>query len=337
MTDDLLLEKMRLEIDRELHECIDQIVDQTPAEYATMLRYQLGWGDEKGILSQGKRIRPLLTLLACKACGGDWTYALPAAAAVELVHNFSLIHDDIQDDSDTRRGRPTVWVKWGRAQAINAGDAMVFAAHLSLLRLAGNLDSDRVLKCTKLLQDACLRLTHGQYLDMAFENQADLPLDLYWQMVEGKTSSLLSACLGLGALVANVEEDQVDRLMRFGSRIGAAFQVQDDWLGIWGNDMLTGKSTTGDLVSRKKTYPVLLGIHHKGRFFEEWNSSTAISAEMALNLAGLLDQEGHKSATETAFQKLYNEGFALLDSLKMNQEASAPLRKAVEGLFSRLS
>ena len=337
MAADPLLDQMRLAIDRELHECIDQIVDQTPAEYTSMLRYQLGWGDEKGTIAQGKRIRPLLTLLACKACGGEWTNALPAAAAVELVHNFSLIHDDIQDDSETRRGRPTVWVKWGRAQAINAGDAMVFAAHLSLLRLARNFDSARVVKCATLLQEACLRLTHGQYLDMAFENQADLPLDLYWQMVEGKTSSLLSACLGLGALAAGAEEDQVDRLMQFGSKIGAAFQVQDDWLGIWGNDALTGKSTTSDLVSRKKTYPVLLGIHHKGRFFEEWNSSTGISQEMALELAKIMENEGHKSATESTFQKLYNEGISLLDSLKLDQEASAPLRKAVEGLFSRLS
>lgn len=337
MAADLLIEQMRSAIDQELHACIDQIVEQVPAEYVSMLKYPLGWEDEKsGHPGQGKRLRPLLTLLACRACGGEWTHALPAAAAVELVHNFSLIHDDIQDDSETRRGRPTVWVKWGKAQAINAGDAMVFTAHLSLLRLAKDFEPALVLESSRILQQACLRLTHGQYLDMAFEDQADLPMDLYWQMVEGKTSSLLSACLGLGALAAAAGEPLVEGLMQFGSKIGAAFQVQDDWLGIWGDDGLTGKSNTSDLVSRKKTYPVLLGIQHKGRFFREWNALTEVPPEAALKLAGLLDQEGHKAATEMAFQKLYGEGVNLLDSLKLGEEASAPLRKTVEGLFSRL-
>ena len=134
------LKEMRAAIDQELINCIDELLVDYPQEYLFILKYQLGWeGENRGKEAQGKRIRPLLLLLACNSCGGDWYKALPAAAAMELMHNFSLIHDDIQDGSKTRRGRPTIWVKWGEAQAINAGDAMLTIANLNALRLTQQL------------------------------------------------------------------------------------------------------------------------------------------------------------------------------------------------------
>lgn len=336
MTDEINLSELQASIDAELHDCVDQLLVDYPVDYKSMLKYQLGWeGELSGVEAQGKRIRPLLVLLACHACCGDWKKALPAAAAVELVHNFSLIHDDIQDRSDTRRGRKTVWVKWGEAQAINAGDAMLTVAQLSLFRLQNYYEASIVNLCVKLLQEACLKLTRGQYLDIAFEDQSDLPMALYWQMVEGKTGALLAACLGLGALLGHAEQSQWQGLMVFGNKIGAAFQVQDDWLGIWGNDQLTGKSTISDLVARKKTYPVLLGIQNNNAFLKLWNSLEMVTAEDAVCLAQVLDKEGHGRSTNLKFEQLYSESFDLLDSLGLDATKITPMQGVLKGLFGR--
>lgn len=336
MNDEILISELQQAIDKELHECIDLLLTDYPAEYISMLKYQLGWeGENSGLEAQGKRIRPLLVLLACHACGGDWRKALPSAAAVELVHNFSLIHDDIQDCSETRRGRKTVWKIWGEAQAINAGDAMLTVAQLSLFRLNSHFEPALVNQAVNLLQSACLKLTRGQYLDIAFEHQEDLPMDLYWQMIEGKTGALLAACLGLGALASLAEESLWKKIMDFGSKIGAAFQVQDDWLGIWGNDELTGKSTISDLVAKKKTYPVLLGIQNMKAFFQDWNSLSTVSANDAQRLAKLLEQEGCAQNTSQKFEEIYSEAFELLNTLNLKQDQVEPLLQVIKGLFNR--
>lgn len=336
MTNLIEISKLQNAIDDELHKSLDQSLNDYPAEYISMLHYQLGWqGDKSGPEVQGKRIRPLLVLLACHACGGDWRNALPASAAVELVHNFSLIHDDIQDKSITRRGRQTVWVKWGEAQAINAGDAMLTTSYLALFRLQPFLAQAMMIQAIQLLQSACLTLTRGQYLDIAFEDKNDLPMDLYWQMVEGKTGALLAACLGLGSLIGMAEESQWKKLMDFGYKIGAAFQVQDDWLGIWGNGQQTGKSTITDLVSKKKTYPVLLGILNRQDFFREWQTLTEVTEEEALRLAKLLDAEGCAHKTNQKFEQLYAEAFELLDDMNLDFERVEPLKRVIRGLFDR--
>ena len=168
-----------------------------------MLAYHMGWeGEGAGPAARGKRIRPLLVLLTSGAAQGDWKNALPAAAAVELIHNFSLIHDDIQDGSDQRRGRPTVWKLWGTAQAINSGDAMFALAHLTIFRLAGTTNEHTAFQAAHMLQETCLELTKGQFLDMSYETQSQLMIDDYWPMVSGKTAALLATCTELGALVA---------------------------------------------------------------------------------------------------------------------------------------
>ncbi len=336
MTDEILIAELQSAIDRELHDGLDQLLQDYPAEYQSMLHYQLGWvGENSGLEAQGKRIRPLLVLLAAHACGVDWHKALPAAAAVELVHNFSLIHDDIQDCSQTRRGRETVWVKWGEAQAINAGDAMLTTAQLSLFRLQANLGPTIINQAVKLLQEACLKLTRGQYLDIAFEDQNDLPMELYWQMVEGKTGALLAACLGLGSLIGQAKESEWQGLMDFGSKIGAAFQVQDDWLGIWGNAEQTGKSTISDLVAKKKTYPVLLGIQNQKAFYDVWRSQVTVTSQEAEKLAKLLEVEGVAQKTSQKFEELYADAFDLLESLHLDADHVAPLVQAIRGLFGR--
>lgn len=229
-----------------------------------MLRYHMGWVDQHlqpVQVNSGKRVRPVLVLLACEATGSPADQALPAAAAVELLHNFSLIHDDIEDDSSTRRHRPTVWALWGRPQAINAGDAMFTLARTALTGLiASGLSAERTLEAFHIFDETCLRLTEGQYLDMSFENQMDVTVDAYLTMIAGKTAALVGASLELGALIGGSESDQRQHLAEFGRNLGLAFQIQDDILGIWGDEALTGKSAESDILTRKKSLPVIYAL-----------------------------------------------------------------------------
>ena len=236
-----------------------------------MMQYHVGCLDATlapAEAPRGKRLRPLMCLLACEAAGGDWRSALPAASAVELVHNFSLVHDDIEDDSDTRRHRPTVWSLWGIPQAINTGDAMWAVARLTCHRL-GTLGhpAERVLRVMATLDEACVALCAGQYLDLAFEEQREVSLNDYMRMIGGKTAALLSASLGAGAILAGAPDGAVASYQAFGRELGLAFQITDDILGIWGDPAVTGKSAASDILARKKTLPTLHALaweHDRG-------------------------------------------------------------------------
>jgi len=176
-----------------------------------MMRYHLGWADENFRPSEqyaGKRLRPLLCLLVCEVCGGDWGRALPAAAALELMHNFSLIHGDIEDECDTRRGRPTVWRLWGLAQAINVGDAMYALSFRALGRLHGmGVDAHTVCQAQALLQQAALALCQGQYMDLDFEGRLDVDIPLYLEMIEKKPAALIACATEMGALLGGILDD----------------------------------------------------------------------------------------------------------------------------------
>ncbi|RUA17065.1 MAG: polyprenyl synthetase family protein, partial [Clostridia bacterium] len=253
------------EIETEMRELLSGESSALRGMYS-MMRYHMGWENQQGAPERspaGKRIRPLLTLMTCQAAGAAPGRALPAAAAVELLHNFSLIHDDIEDRSLTRRHRPTVWSWAGQAQAINTGDAMFVIAHLALLRLrALQVPDARVLDALQIFDDTCIRLTEGQHLDMSFESRTDVTLDEYLLMISGKTAALLSTSALLGALIAGSE--QLDAYRAFGYELGLSFQIEDDILGIWGEEALTGKSATGDIITRKKTMPVLYALDQPG-------------------------------------------------------------------------
>ncbi len=229
-----------------------------------MLRYHLGWADEAlrpVQAASGKRVRPLLCLLACQAAGGEWQRAVPVAAGVELIHNFSLIHDDIEDGSRTRRHRPTVWALWGAPQAVNAGDSMFILARLAVLQLRQTGASpDVVAAAIEQVEQACLRLCEGQYLDMAFEQQAQVPLAAYMRMIEGKTAALLACATATGALVGGASAASQAAFRRFGNELGLAFQIVDDILGAWGDPAVTGKPAADDIRSHKKAFPLLYAL-----------------------------------------------------------------------------
>lgn len=279
--------------------------------YHEMLTYHMGWtGEGAGPEATGKRIRPLLVLLTTASCGANtgnapstrWQFALPAAAAVELVHNFSLTHDDIQDNSDKRRGRPSLWKKWGLAQGINAGDGLFVLSNLAITDLIAAYPAEIVVRAAQILHATCLDLTRGQFLDISYQDRADLSVEDYWPMVGGKTAALLSCCCHLGALLGGADETTQETWRSFGHYLGLAFQAQDDILGIWGDEALTGKSAAGDLVEGKKSLPVLFGLEKKGKFASRWTEGR-IRREEVEELARLLASESaYRSAQDAARQ-----------------------------------
>lgn len=329
------LQAMRPAVEQQLQEFLTRSLPAETPEIRQMLAYHMGWeGEGSGPEAQGKRIRPMLVLLAAEASGGCWQDALPAAAAVELLHNFSLIHDDIQDNSPLRHGRSTVWRKWGVAQAINAGDVMFTLAFRAVQELAPRLPAEQVLEASRLLQETCLRLTQGQYLDISFEKSMSLPMDAYWPMIGGKTSALLACCAELGALCAGASAERREAFHRYGYSLGLAFQVLDDWLGIWGDAGLTGKSTESDLASGKKTLPVLYGLAQDGPFARRWLQGE-IAAEEVPALARMLeDVAADKQTLETA-ERLTGEALTALREAALENDASVALTELTHQLLKR--
>jgi len=246
-------------LDSAMHAVVGSF-DDVPLEFETMIKYPLGWVQESGDQYEGetgKRVRPILLFACTHAAGGDWKQASFAAAAVEILHNFSLVHDDIQDDSPTRHNRPTVWQVWGMPMAINVGDAMFALAYRAIELLDQTpLDADTRLHVQRVFNRTILELTRGQYLDMKFERRDDVTVDEYVSMVRGKTAALLAGTAEIGALIAGADAPAAEAYARFGLDMGIAFQIRDDILGIWGDADVTGKSAATDIVAKKKSVQI---------------------------------------------------------------------------------
>jgi geranylgeranyl diphosphate synthase type I len=257
-----------------------------------MLRYHLGWpSDTAPAGARGKRLRPLITLLVTGAFNRDPADVLPGAVSIELLHNFTLIHDDIEDHSPLRHGRPTIWKKWGIAQAINTGDALFTIAELSMLNLLDTLSPKDVLKAARELNRTCLKLIRGQYLDLSFESAESIETTTYLDMIGGKTAALISFASGLGALVAGQSESIQNRVSEYGRDLGLAFQIIDDDLGIWGDPTVTGKSAASDILARKKSLPVLYGLSSSAEFQQYWGQETLTTEDVSV-MAELLVEIG---------------------------------------------
>lgn len=322
-------------IEAELRKQVARIDKSHTKTLHDMLAYHLGWsGDGSGKEARGKRIRPLLVLLTSAACGADWKIAIPAAAAVELVHNFSLVHDDIQDNSSKRRGRDTVWVKWGIPQGINAGDSLFVLSNLAILDLVSGLPPEMVVAAAKILHDTCLDLTRGQFLDMSYEERNDLTVEDYWLMVSYKTAALLASCCALGAIISRVDVSTQESYRDFGHYLGLAFQVQDDYLGIWGNWLQTGKSAEADLISKKKSLPVLFGLGKKGQFAQRWDKGP-IDPEDVVWLADQLAAEGGRLYTQETADQMTDMALAALRTAEPKGDAGDALFELANKLLMR--
>lgn len=262
-------------VDAEMRAVLDSRTDAEAGRPAMDLyrymAYHLGWESERfepltpadARRFGGKRLRPILCLLAYRSLRGDWQRALPAAAAVELIQNFTLIHDDVEDNDPERRHRPTVWKLWGVPQAINAGSCMQALVTTAALRLRERGVSDAaVLESIRILTDCVVELTEGQHLDMAFEGRFDVGLEEYFAMTVRKTGALFEAAFWLGALAATEDAELIAAWRDLGRPFGLAFQARDDVLGVWEKAEATGKVFAGDILKRKKGLPVSYALTH---------------------------------------------------------------------------
>ena len=275
-------------------------VDTLPGSMRHMVGYHLGWWDEQGELcdaSGGKAIRPALTLLTARAVGGDAETAVPAAVAVELVHNFSLLHDDVMDGDHTRRHRPTVWSVFGLGPAILAGDALLTLA----FDVLGGAEHPAAQDGARMLSAAVLDLINGQSADMAFERRGDVDLRECVRMAEEKTGALLGCACALGARFGGGRCEQVEHLRAYGEQLGLAFQLVDDLLGIWGDPEVTGKPVYSDLHNRKKSLPVVAAMTSgtpAGRELAElYEGDRPLSVGELAGAAELIDRAGGRAWT----------------------------------------
>jgi geranylgeranyl diphosphate synthase type I len=324
------------QIEDEMRAVID--TGSQPVWFNTMLNYHLGFSNSDGTparVNSGKRIRPVLTLLCCEACGADWQMALPAAAAIELLHNFSLIHDDLEDRDELRRGRPTVWKMWGEAQAINTGDAMFALSHIALLRSSDRgAPADRVVCALRAFDEMCVKLTIGQHLDLSFESRTDVTSAEYMQMIEGKTAALTSAACEIGAIVGGGDDERIAALAGFGKWLGMSFQLQDDVLGIWGDPAVTGKHDS-DLMHRKKTLPVLYAAERNPHVREAYLHNGNITPDSLTQVREMIDASGGRAFAEDAARSAYANALEELESAGLDNSAVAILRELAQSLQGR--
>lgn len=328
------LQKYGAALDQEMRAVVGSVSD-APPDFDAMLQYPLGWVDAHGNpvqINTGKRIRPIVLLLCAEANGGDWQTALPAAAAVEILHNFSLVHDDIQDASDTRHNRPTVWRAWGQPLAINVGDALFALSYRAISQV--NIAPQDALTVLQIYNRTILELTRGQHLDMRFEQQATVTPAEYLSMIRGKTAALLAACAEIGAYIGNPNPQVAAHYADFGLAIGIAFQIRDDILGIWGTSEQTGKSVASDILTKKKSLPVLYGLQQSAALRQLYEQTTLslVDVEQAVNLLNTVDARTYAESEEA---KYYQAAMDALTRANPQSPAAQQLQQLVDALFER--
>ncbi len=322
------------------NEILSLVRDRDPSTHGVyeMVRYHLGL-DGVGA-STGKRMRPLLGLLAYASITGRYEPALPGAAAVELGHNFSLVHDDIEDGDVERRHRPTLWARHGIPQAINTGDMLFSLSRVALHRLTDLGFSDtKVLRLMRLYDTTCVALCEGQYIDIwTSEHDEAMSVELYFDMIGRKTAALISASIEAGALLATDDEAVIARYRAFGWALGLAFQLNDDLLGIWGQEQSTGKEPT-DLVRHKKTLPVIYALEHgtaadRARLREIQAAGSPTGAEVAEAIA-ILERSGARDYTRDQAHRHRDEALAELDAAgTVDAAARAGLERIIVSVIS---
>lgn len=327
------------QIEAEMNNVIGRRDEPVAAHYG-MMRYHLGWADEYFHVKpapSGKRLRPILCLLSCAELGGDPSQALPAAAAIELLHNFSLIHDDIQDGDEMRHHRPTVWKVWGVPLGINVGDAMFALSFAAIQRLTQRgINSKATLAILNRFTQTCLALTEGQFLDLSFEQRPVISVDEYMHMIQGKTAALIGASVAIGAQIAGSSTSQQTDMLQFGQAMGIAFQIQDDILGIWGDPAMTGKPVGSDILNRKKSLPLIHALNHpdvgdqmQGVF------ALPVDESQVEGVLRLLDQAGSRRFAEEQIAMQHDIARSALESALGQRAASSPLLMLAEGLLHR--
>jgi geranylgeranyl diphosphate synthase type I len=328
-----VLERFREPIESALRAALDG----RDAPLYELLRYHLGLDGSSP--PQGKALRPTLCLLVCEALGGAWQKALPAAASIELIHNFSLIHDDVQDGDELRRGRPTLWTRWGVPQAINAGDAMFCLATLTLRELRPFFGDELVVEVMSVLQEATRQMIEGQYLDVSYESVPEVALDSYLEMIRCKTGALLRASIEIGALLADAGAPLRRRCRRFGEAIGRLFQIRDDMLGVWGVSETTGKPVGSDIRRKKKSLPIVMALDlapvaERQALLSLYERETLSEADVD-GVQELFQLLGVQARVQELADKAHKEAMDLADAINFSDRGRAELLALVNFLLER--
>ncbi len=305
MTDDFLrkIENYRQRINQEMNALVNK---SEPAYLYEPIQYVFA--------GKGKRLRPILVLLAAEMYSVEMEDAIPAAMAVEILHNFSLVHDDIMDQDDLRHGKPTVYRKWDESAAILAGDAIFAMAYVQLTRLKNS-----ALETVEMFNDATLKLCEGQALDKAFEARTDVHINDYLEMVALKTGTLLSLCCQLGGLIGGASENDLEHLSEFGHLLGQSFQIQDDVLEIFSDAKTMGKSLGSDVATEKVTY---LSCAAKDHDYAAWRKLTSsvegkdMETEIIPDLREYLEISGIKAKAEQEVEELLKQARVELESVQ---------------------
>ena len=303
---------------------------QTPAEpellYAPII-YSMSGG--------GKRLRPVLLLIANEAFGGNPDKAMPAALAVEVFHNFTLLHDDIMDNAAVRRGKPSVFAKWGENVAILSGDAMLITAYKYLAML----DAERLARVMPIFNEMALEVCEGQQYDMDFESMTTVTVEDYILMIERKTSALLSGSAMIGATLAGASDEDVKKIYRFATELGLAFQLQDDMLDSFGDEAL-GKKIGGEILEGKQTYLMVQAMNRASDAEREvlrtTHKNAALSdAEKISTVKSLYEKLDVKRATEQQIELRFERALAVLNTLSIDNERTVRLAEFARNLMGR--
>jgi geranylgeranyl diphosphate synthase type I len=330
------------DIEDEMRSVLEERDDHARPLYE-MLAYHLGLDEVDG--PRGKRMRPLLGLLAYQSITGNYKPALPGAAAVELGHNFSLVHDDIEDADRERRHRPTLWAIWGIPLAINAGDALFALSRLALYRLlADGFSERRVLALMRVYDETCLALCEGQFLDISFERRTDITVEEYLGMIGRKTAALVGASVQAGAILATDEADTIEAYRHFGYHLGLAFQMADDVKGSFWTAAASGKPEAGDIRKRKKTLPLVWALQHasdadRARLAEIYaigqsETEAPMPPRDVDEVLAILDRSGAREEALAEARRYRDLAVADIDSLPIGDEPRAELRALVESVIA---
>ena len=289
---------------------------------------------EYTLAAGGKRVRPQLAMIACQMFGGKEKEVLPAALALEVFHNFTLLHDDVMDKADVRRGRATVHVKWNENTAILSGDQMLIEAY----KLLAGVPAEKLPKVLQLFNKMATEICEGQQYDVDFENQEQVAVEEYLKMIRLKTSVLLATALQIGSYIAGANEQQQETLYQFGINVGLGFQIQDDILDVWGDPETFGKAVGGDISCNKKTFVYLEAkklLENETNKLEEWYSLTLEdNTEKIAAVKEIFEQSGVREKCEQVVSEYTQRAMQLLEELPQN-EATEQLRQLANKLNAR--
>ena len=327
-----MFQRYRANISRSLRDSLSQ----QHSDVYDMLRYYMGWVDENGRpheAMEGKALRPTLCLFACEAVGGALEMAMPTAVALEFIHNFSLIHDDIQDRDEIRHNRKTLWAVWGDPKALVAGNVLRVVADECLHQLLDSgLDYDRALAAGTLLTEAYLEMIEGQYLDLQFEGRHDISMSDYLNMISRKTGALIRCSLNLGAVVGAQEQGVGDAFKESGRAMGYVFQIIDDVLGVWGDEETTGKPVGADIRRKKNSYPVVYTMGTANdkdqKMLNEIYEKDELDDSDVDSVLAVMDRLDVKNQAQQEAEKYANVALESLAPVELSREA----RQEVEDL-----